>query len=160
MHQCCDALLWCIITVMHYHNNASTLWCIKCVMCQCYLLYIMFYSYDVLRCSVKNGWCMVWCVGMQCDEWVMHGMMQCDEWVMHGWCMSGVMCYGNEWMNEWTNEWMNKWVCGQWLCILLYFICICNMSFYLFRANFYIRRINPNIHPRTSVCHLSHEPDL
>ena len=138
MHQCRDALLWCIITVMHYRNNASTLWCIK-HMCQCDLLYIMFYWYDVLRCSVMNGWCMVWCVGMQCDEWVMHSMMQC---VMNGWCMGDAWVVWCEWMNEWTNEWMNEWMVNKWVCglcrmtvcILLYFNCICNMSFYLFRA--------------------------
>ena len=98
MHHCHDALLWCIITVMHYRYNASTLWCIKCVMCQCDLLYIMFYWYDVLRCSVMNGWCIVWC-----SVWWMG-----DAWVMHEWC--AVLW---EWMNEWTSEWMNKWACGQ-----------------------------------------------
>ena len=163
MHQCRDALLWCIITVMHHRYNASTLWCIKNRMCQCDLLYILFYWYDVLRCSVMNGWCMVWCVEMQCDEWVMHSMMQC---VLNGWCMGdALVVWCVMWMNEWMNVWMNEWWIiervgnVEWLCILLYFICICNMSLYLFRA-FYIRRINPNIHPRTSVCHLSHEPDL
>ena len=124
MHQCRDALLWCIIPVMHYRYNASTLWCIENIMCQCYLLYIMFYWYDVLRCSVMSGWCMVWCVEMQCDEWVMHSMMQC---VLNGWCVGDawvVWCV--MWMNERMNEWMfNKWACGQcrmivW--ILLYFI--------------------------------------
>ena len=158
MHQCRDALLWCIITVMHYHNNASTLWCIKCVMCQCYLLYIMFYRYDVLRCSVKNGWCMVWCVGMQCDEWVMHGMMQCDEWVMHGWCMSGVMCYGNEWMNEWMNEWINECVGNDcaFCCILSAFV-IC---LFIFSGLFWYLTNKPHIHPRTSVGHSSYRTRL
>ena len=66
------------------------------------------YWYDVLRCSV-----------------------------MHGWCMSGVLCYGNEWMNERVNAWINERVGNvEWLCILLSFICICNMSLYLFRAIF------------------------
>ena len=157
MHQCRDALLWCIITVMHYRNNASTLWCIKHI-CQCDLLYIMFYWYDVLRCSVMNGWCMVWCVGMQCDEWVMHSMMQC---VMNGWCMSGVM-WMNEWMNEWTNEWMvNKWACGwcrMTVCVLLYFICICNMSLFIFRAIF-MWRINPYT-PQDKCLWFHTEPDL
>ena len=159
MHQCQDALLWCIITVMHCRYNASTLWCIKCVMCQCYLLYIMFYWYDVLLCSVTNGWCMVWCVG-QCDEWVMHSMMQC---VMNGWCMGDawvVWCVMG--MNEWTNEWMvNKWVgglCRMTVCILLYFNCICNMSLYLFRAIFKWR-INPYT-PQDKCLWFHTEPDL
>ena len=165
MHQCHDALLWCIITVMHYRHNASTLWCIKRIMCQCDLLYIMFYWHDVLRCSVMNGWCIVWCVEMLCDERVMHSMMLWDavydEWVMHEWCH--VSCV---WMNDWTNEWMNEWmvnkcVCGQCrmtMCILLYFICICDMSLYLFRA--FLLTNKPHIHPRTSVCHSTHEPDF
>ena len=141
---------------MHYRYNASTLWCIKCVMCQCDLLYIRFYWYDVLRCSGTNGWFMAWCVEMQCDEWVMHSMMQC---VLNGWCMGDawvVWCV--MWMNElmyvWMNEWMvNKWACGQcWMtvCILLYFVCICNMSLYLFRA-FYVT--NKHVYTLwTSVC--------
>ena len=152
MHQCHDALLWCITTVMHYRYNASTLWCIKCVMCQCYLLYIMFYWYDVLRCSVTNGWCMVWCVEMQCDEWVMHSMMQC---VMNGWCMSGVMCYGNERVNEWINERVGN---VEWLCLLLYLICICNMFLYIFRAILLTNK--PHIHRRTSVGNSSHRTRL
>ena len=145
MHQCRDALLWCIITVMHHRYNASTLWCIKVRMCQCDLLYILFYWHDVLRCSVMNGWCMVWCVEMQCDEWVMHSMMQC---VLNGWCMGdALVVWCVMWMNEWMYEWMNEWWINErvgnveWLCILLYFICICNMSLYLFRA-FYMWRIN------------------
>ena len=145
MHQCRDALLWCIITVMHHRYNASTLWCIKNRMCQCDLLYILFYWYDVLRCSVMNGWCMVWCVEIQSDEWVMHSMMQC---VLNGWCMGdALVVWCVMWMNEWMYEWMNEWWINErvgnveWLCILLYFICICNMSLYLFRA-FYMWRIN------------------
>ena len=76
------------------------------------LLYILFYWYDVLRCSVMNGWCMVWCVEMQCDEWVMHSMMQC---VLNGWCMGdALVVWCVMWMNEWMYEWMvNKWACGQ-----------------------------------------------
>ena len=104
--------------------------------------FLWFVVYNVL---------IVWCVEMQCDEWVMHSMMQCvmnrwcmgDAWLMHDWC------YLNEWMNEWMdgwmNEWINEWVVNKWacgqcrmtVCILLYFICICNMSLYLFRAIFY-----------------------
>ena len=129
MHQCRDVLLWCIITVLHYRYNASTLWCIKNIVCKCDWLYIMFYWYDVLRCSVMNGWCIVWC-----SVWWMG-----DAWVMHEWCDV------NEWINEWTNEWMvHKWECGQCrmtVCILLYFIYICNMSLYLFMAFYW--RINP-----------------
>ena len=146
MHHCHDALLWCIITVMHYRYNASTLWCIKCVMCQCDLLYIMFYWYDALGCSVMNGWCIVWC-----SVWWMG-----DAWVMHEWCDV------NEWMNEWMNAWwINErvgyveWPCAFCCILTVFVICLC-----IFSGLFYIRRINPNIHPRTSVCHLSHEPDL
>ena len=114
MHQCRDALLWCIITVMHHRYNASTLWCIKNRMCQCDLLYILFYWYDVLRCSVMNGWCMVWCVEMQCDEWVMHSMMQC---VLNGWCMGdALVVWCVMWMNEWMYEWMNQWIVNKWAC--------------------------------------------
>ena len=118
---------------------------------------------------------LVWRVEMQCDEWVMHGMMrwdQCDEWVMHsmmqcvmnGWCMSGVLCYGNELMNEWMNERMNEWINErvgnvEWLCILLYFICICNMFLYLFRAIFYWR-IKPIYTPGQVLVILHTEPDL
>ena len=157
MHQCRDALLWCIITVMHYRNNASTLWCIK-HMCQCDLLYIMFYWYDGLRCSVMKGWCMVWCVGMQCDEWVMHSMMQC---VMNGWCMGDAWVVWCEWMNEWTNEWMNEWMNEWWInecvgyvewpcafcCILTVFV-ICLSIF----SGLFILTNKHHIHPRTSVC--------
>ena len=79
--------------------------------------------YDVLRCSVMNGWCTV-----GCSVWWMG-----DAWVLHEWCD---VLY--EWMNGWINEWMmNAWAYGQCrmtVCILLYFICICNMSLYLFRA--------------------------
>ena len=149
MHQCHDALMWSIITLLHYRYNASTLWCIKHLMCQCDLLYIMFAG---MMC-----WDAVWWMG---DAWY---DAVCDEWVIHGWCISGVMCYVNEWMNEWTNEWANEWMNEWWInecvggqcrmtvCISLYFICICNMSLYLFKA-FYMWRINPSIHPRTSVC--------
>ena len=47
---------------------------------------------------------LVWCVEMQCDEWVMHSMMQC---VMNGWCMGDALVVLCEWMNECMNEWMN-----------------------------------------------------
>ena len=163
MHQCRDALLWCIITVMHYRYNASTLWCIKNIMCQCDLLYIMFYWYDVLRCSVTNGWCMVWCVEMQCDEWAMHSMMQC---VMNGWCMGDAWVVWCEWMNEWMNKRMNEWWINErvgdieWPCAFCCILSVFVICFSILPGLFYIGRINPNIHPRTSVCHLSHEPDL
>ena len=145
MHQYYDALLWCIITVMHYCYNASTLWCIKHLMCQCNLLW-----YNVL---------LVWCVEMQCAEWLMHGMMRwdavwwlgdaqydavCDGWVMHVWCTSGLMCYVNEWMNEWMNERMNErrnelmvtnervgnveWPCVFYCILSVSAICLCIFS--------------------------------
>ena len=79
---------------------------------------------------------------------------------MHGWCVSGVMCYGNEWMNERVNEWIHERVGNvEWLCILLYFICICNMSLYLFMAILHMMN-KPHIHPRTSVGNSSHRTRL
>ena len=99
-------------------------------------------------------WDAVWWMG---DAW--YDALRCS--VMNGWCMSGVM-WMNERTNEWMNEWMvNKWACGQCrmtVCVLLYFICIRNMSLYLFRAILLTNK--PHIHPRTSVGNSSHEPDL
>ena len=51
--------------------------------------------YDALRCSVMNGWCIVWC-----SVWWMG-----DAWVMHEWC---------ECMNEWMNERMKEWMVNKW----------------------------------------------
>ena len=97
-----------------------------------------------------------------CDEWVMHSMMQCvtngwymgDAWVV--WCVMGM----NEWMNERVNEWINERMGNvEWLCILLYLICICNMPLYLFRAISYMTN-KPHIQPRTSVGNSSHRTRL
>ena len=81
---------------------------------------------------------------------------------MHGWCMSGVMCYVNECMYEWMNEWwINERVGNvEWLCILLYFICICNMSFLSFHGYFDIRRINPIYTPGQVLVISSHRTRL
>ena len=86
--------------------------------------------YDALRCRVMNGWCKVWCIEM---VWWMG-----DAWydALVVWCVM--------WMKEWINERINEWTCGQCrttVCILLYFICICNMFLYVFRAC-YMWRIN------------------
>ena len=59
MHQCRDALLWCIITVMHHRYNASTLWCIKNRMCQCDLLYSKTWVSDHLAWATTLPWAIV-----------------------------------------------------------------------------------------------------
>ena len=89
MHQCHDALLWCITIVMHYRYNASTLWWIKYIMCQ------------------RDLYVLTVCVEMQCDEWVMHSMMQC---VMNGWCMGDALVV---WCVMWMNEWMDELFNGE-----------------------------------------------
>ena len=115
----------------------------------------MFCWYDVLRCSVMNGWCMVWFVGAVCDEWV-----------MHGWCMSGVLCYGNEWRNEWMNEWMNKWM-NEWInecvgndCAFCGILSVFVICLFIFSGLFWYLTNKPHIHPRTSVGHSSHRTRL
>ena len=50
---------------------------------------------------------------MQCDEWVMHGVMHWDG-VMNGWCMGdALVVWYVMWMNEWMDELMNKWMKGK-----------------------------------------------
>ena len=106
MHQCHNALLWCIIIVVYYRCNSPC-----CAASSA--LWLWFVAHNIL---------MVWFGEMQCDEWVIHSIMfwnaVADALVM--WCVM--------WMNEWPNElWINervgsvKWPCAFY-CIL-YLLC-------------------------------------
>ena len=95
---------------------------------------------------------LVWCVEMQCDEWVMHVEMQCDEWVMHsmmqcvmnGWCMGDAWDVLCEWMNEWMNEWwINERVGNvEWPCAFCCILSVFVIYLCIFSGHFYWR-INP-----------------
>ena len=50
---------------------------------------------------------------MQCDEWVMYGMMHCDG-VMNGWCIGDALVVLWEWLNVWMKEWMYEWK-NEWI---------------------------------------------
>ena len=143
--------------------------------------------YDALRCRVMNGWCMVWCVEMPYDEWVMPCMMRwdavwwvCGAWVTHwlvAWCVMWLVekcCVMIKGMHECMNEWMNAWMsvcavqndCVQ--CVvngnvfLLYFIfaCIGNMSRSApFQVFIYLWWINTNTQ-QENVCCVRTEPDF